>query len=51
MGRKDIMPEQQRFIDGYLKCLTYDLYDKLIIVRDAPIYTLLPGLEQCIYRK
>ena len=25
MGRKDIMPEQQRFIDGYLKRLTYDL--------------------------
>ena len=35
MGRKDITPKQQRFIDGYLKRLTYDLYDKLIIVCDA----------------
>lgn len=35
IGRKDITPEQYRFIDGYLKRLTDDLYDKLIIVYNA----------------
>ena len=47
MGRKDIMPEQQRFIDGYLKRLTYDLYDKLIIVCDA----LTDAQSFCILEK
>ena len=47
MGRKDITPEQQRFIDGYLKLLTYDLYDKLIIVCDA----LTDAQSFCILEK
>ena len=47
MGRKDIMTMQQRFIDGYLKRLTYDLYDKLIIVCDA----LTDAQNFCILEK
>lgn len=35
IGKKDITIEQYEFIDQYLKDITYDDYDKLIILCDA----------------
>lgn len=96
IGKKDITPEQYALVDGFLKGLEYDAYDKLIILCDAladangfcilekrfvdttrrygafpftvdrwnrtfeykaffeemagcSIYSLLPGIEKCIY--
>lgn len=97
IGKKDIMREQYEFIRDYLQSISYDDYDKLIILCDAladangfcilekrfvnttrrygvfpftverwnktieykeyfeksvykSIYSLLPGIEQCIYQ-
>ncbi len=54
IGKKDITDAQYHFIDNYLKNLEYDAYDKMMILCDAlagkSVYTLLPGIEACIYQ-
>lgn len=35
LGKKDITPEQDRFLTEYIRQVTYDAYDKLIILCDS----------------